>query len=53
MEAKLDEYRAKALACEKNAKEATDRAIKRQWEELAVEWHYIANQAAEVLDLGP
>jgi hypothetical protein len=51
METKSDEYRTNAFACERNAKEATDRAIKRQWEELAIQWHYMANQAARLPDL--
>lgn len=49
METKLDEYRANAFACEKNAKEATDRVIKRQWEDLAIQWHYLSNQVTKLL----
>ena len=48
MSAKADEYRLKAAVCEKNAGEATDPNIKRQWEELAIQWHYMANQAARL-----
>jgi hypothetical protein len=51
MKTKIDEYRANALACEKKAQEATDQVIKRQWEELAIQWHYIANQVARLLDI--
>jgi hypothetical protein len=51
MEAKIDEYRASAFACEKKAKEAADRTIKLQWEELAMQWHSMANQAARLLDM--
>jgi hypothetical protein len=42
-----DKYRAKALACEHRAKEASDPASKRDWEELAIEWHAMANYAAK------
>jgi hypothetical protein len=48
MIAKTEEYRKKALVCEGIAKEATDRSIKKQWDELAVQWHYMANQAARL-----
>ena len=48
MVAKAEDYRAKAITCERNAKEATDRTIKQQWEELAIQWHYMANQAARL-----
>jgi hypothetical protein len=48
MSAKADEYRLKAALCERNAREATDRNIKRQWDELAIQWHYMANQAARL-----
>ena len=51
MEAKTDQYRVHAFQCEKNAKEATDPAIKCQWEELAIQWHYMANQAAWLLGI--
>jgi hypothetical protein len=45
---KAEEYRTKALACERHAEEANDRTIKLQWEELAIQWHYMANQAARL-----
>jgi hypothetical protein len=38
-------YRAKALACEQQARLALDPAAKRDWEELAIEWHTIAHFA--------
>jgi hypothetical protein len=46
MIAKSEEYRARALECEQCAKQATDKAIRRQWEDLAIQWHAMANQAA-------
>ncbi len=41
-----DKYRTKALLCEQRAIETTDPASKRDWEELAIEWHTMANFAA-------
>jgi hypothetical protein len=41
-----DKYRTKALLCEQRAVEATDPTSKRDWEELAIEWHTMANFAA-------
>jgi hypothetical protein len=43
---KTEEYRTRAIACEMRAKEVTDPAMKRQFEELAMQWHYMANQTA-------
>jgi hypothetical protein len=40
-------YRLRALASEQQAHDATDPAIKREWVELAGEWHRLANIAAE------
>ena len=37
----------KALACEQRAKDASDPTAKRDWEELAIEWHTMANFAAK------
>ena len=48
MVATAEEYRANAIVCERNAKEATDQSIKLQWKELAIQWHYIASQAARL-----
>jgi hypothetical protein len=39
-------YRMKALACEQQASDASDPTSKRDWEELAIEWHAMANPAA-------
>jgi hypothetical protein len=39
-------YRMKALACEQRAKAASDPTSKLDWEELAIEWHTLANFAA-------
>jgi hypothetical protein len=41
-----DKYRAKALVCEQRAIETSEPTSKRDWEELAIEWHTMANFAA-------
>ena len=43
---RTDMYRAKALDCEQRAREASEPTSKRDWEELAIEWHTMANFAA-------
>ncbi len=43
---RTDVFRLKALFCEQRAREATNQASKRDWEELAIEWHMMANLAA-------
>jgi hypothetical protein len=40
------EFRGRAFACERHAKEIADPVVRRQWEELAMNWHLIANQVA-------
>ena len=32
-------YRLRALASEQHAREASDPAIKKEWENLAIQWH--------------
>jgi hypothetical protein len=39
-------FRTKAIVCEQKGRESLDPAIKRQWEELAIEWRALANFAA-------
>jgi hypothetical protein len=51
MEATAEGYRERAFSCEKMAEEATDQAIRKQWEELAIQWHYMANQAARLSEM--
>jgi hypothetical protein len=41
-------YRLKAQVCEQRAIEASDPTSKRDWEELAIEWHTMASFAARV-----
>jgi hypothetical protein len=43
---RADMYRLKALACEQRASHSSDPASKQDWEELAIEWHTVANFAA-------
>src|ERR1700730_18233801 len=40
--------RGKAIACEQRAEETKDRTIRRQWEDLAMQWHLRANQSARL-----
>jgi len=40
-------YRLKAQVCEQRAIEASDPTSKRDWEELAIEWHTMASFAAK------
>lgn len=46
-------FRLKAFACEQRARETTDPASKESWQELAIEWHTIANATAKVDDDAP
>jgi hypothetical protein len=39
-------YRMKALVCEQRAHDSSDPTSKQDWEELAIEWHTMANFAA-------
>jgi hypothetical protein len=39
-------YRIKALVCEQRASESSDPTSKQDWQELAIEWHTMANFAA-------
>ena len=43
------EYHLQAVACEKQAKNATDQTTVQQWHELAAQWRSMADQAAEML----
>jgi hypothetical protein len=46
MVASSTSYRLRALASEQRARNAPDRAIKREWEDLAMQWHLVAHAAA-------
>jgi hypothetical protein len=41
-------YRLRALASEQRAREASDPTTKKEWEDLAIQWHLIAHVAAEL-----
>jgi hypothetical protein len=40
-------YRLRALASEERAREAPDSVIRKNWQDLANEWHLLANLIAE------
>lgn len=39
-------FRMRALVCEQRARDSTDQTSKHDWEELAIEWHMMANSTA-------
>jgi hypothetical protein len=41
-----ERYRIKALACEKLGREVPNKDFKIAWEEIAIEWHALANRRA-------
>jgi hypothetical protein len=43
-------FRSRAIVCEQRAREATDPIRKREWEELAAQWHSMADLAAATND---
>jgi hypothetical protein len=42
-----EKYRAKALDCEKLGCAATEYDVKCEWSDIAIEWHSLANRAAQ------
>lgn len=42
-----EKYRRKALDCEKQGRDAKDNNIRCAWSDIAIEWHFLANQTAE------
>ena len=36
-------FRLRAVQCEQRARDAADALIKREWEDIALEWHLLAN----------
>ena len=42
-----DIYRVKALAAEKLSRETPNSDFKCAWEDIAIEWHALANRAAQ------
>jgi hypothetical protein len=43
-------YRLNAIECERQAKRATDQVTEQRWQELAAQWHSMADQAVRMLD---
>ena len=37
-------HRMRAVMCNQRASQATDPPMKRDWEELAIEWHHLASE---------
>ena len=44
-----EKYHLKAVRCEKCAKSASDQTTEQEWQELAAQWHAMADQAAKLL----
>jgi hypothetical protein len=42
-----ERYRMKALACERLGREVPNKDFKTAWEEIAIEWHALANWRAK------
>ncbi len=43
----------RALSAEQRARDASDPAVKKEWEALAIEWHLLANTAAKATNKVP
>jgi hypothetical protein len=41
-----ENYRLKALACERFSRDASDSATRTAWMEIAIEWHALAHRTA-------
>ena len=41
-------YHLKAVACERCAKNASDQTTGQEWQQLAAQWHSMADQAAKL-----
>lgn len=41
-----DKYRIKALDCENRGRDAKDYDVKCAWQDIAIEWHCLANRTA-------
>lgn len=42
-------YRSRAVACEQHVRTAPDMATRKEWQELAIQWHLLASAAAETV----
>jgi hypothetical protein len=45
-----EKYHLKAVGCEKCAEHASDQTTEQEWQELATQWHSLAEQAAQMSD---
>jgi hypothetical protein len=45
-----EKYHLKAVGCEKCAEHASDQTTEQEWQELAAQWHSMADQAAQMSD---
>ena len=45
-----EKYHLKAVDCEKCAECASDQTTEQEWQELATQWHSMADQAARMSD---
>ena len=45
-----EKYHLKAVGCEKCAECASDQTTEHEWQELATQWHSMADQAARMPD---
>ena len=45
-----EKYHLKAVGCEKCAEQASDQTTEHEWQELATQWHSMADQAARMSD---
>jgi hypothetical protein len=43
-----EKYHRKAVGCETCAARASDQTTEREWQELAAQWHAMADQAAKM-----
>jgi hypothetical protein len=50
METRVAAYRLRALLAEQRANELSNPTLRQEWEELAIEWHLLANSAAQAPD---
>ena len=42
---KAKTHRMRAVMCNQRASQATDPQVKKDWKELAIEWHHLASEA--------
>jgi len=45
-----EKYHLNAVGCEQCAERASDQTTEHEWQELATQWHSMADQAAQVSD---